>query len=48
MFMGEKLLYEMDPTDPQSLLLAPTQVLQEGTKIELELARSSPRRWLCD
>jgi hypothetical protein len=46
MFMGEKLLYEMDPTDPQSLLLAPTEVLQDGAKIKLEVTRSTPRRWV--
>ena len=46
MFMGEKLFYEMDPTDPQSLLLAPTEVLQDGTKIKLEVALSTLRRWV--
>ena len=46
MFMGEKLLYEKNPTGPQSLLLAPTEVLQDGTKIKVEVSRSTVRRWV--
>ena len=43
MCMGEKVLYEMDPTDPRSLLIQ-KRAAQEGKSIRIELGARGPRR----
>ena len=43
MYMGEKVLYSTDPTDPKSLLLSGPELRRGNTTVKIELASGKER-----